>query len=123
MNTARLLYLQGSFVYRRSARADTDASAEFADLGVYTFWAVGLLALIGGFTVAARRVPRALWAVPLVIWASEAPLTTGTPRFRSALDPFVILLAAFTIQTIGAAVSRRYHPALESRQIDTALST
>lgn len=122
-NTARLLDLQGSFVYRRSARADTDASAEFADLGVYTFWAVGLLALIGGFTVAARRAPRALWAVPLVIWASEVPLTTGTPRFRSALDPFVILLAAFAVQAIGAALSRRHQLALESRHIDTALST
>jgi len=40
------------------------------------------------------------WLVPLILWASVAPITTGTPRFRAAIDPFVILLAAFAIQAI-----------------------
>jgi hypothetical protein len=70
----RLLDFQGLFVARRSAHADTDASAGFADLGVFTFWVVGLLALLGALTAAARSVPKVLWGVPLVIWASEAPI-------------------------------------------------
>jgi 4-amino-4-deoxy-L-arabinose transferase-like glycosyltransferase len=106
-NTVRLADLQGSFVWRRSARTDTDATAVFADLGVYCFWAVGLLAIGGLFTRAARRVPLSLWSVPFLIWLSEAPITTGTPRFRAALDPFFILLAACAVEAVLSAVGRR----------------
>jgi 4-amino-4-deoxy-L-arabinose transferase-like glycosyltransferase len=119
-NTMRLFDLQGRFVSRRSAREDADASAAMADLGVFIFWLVGLLAILGCFTLAARRVPRALWLVPVVIWASEAAITTGTPRFRAALDPFVILLAAFAIQAVARAVSRRRLPLHPSEQLDMA---
>jgi 4-amino-4-deoxy-L-arabinose transferase-like glycosyltransferase len=106
-NTVRLFDLQGSFVWRRSARTDTDATALFADLGVYCFWAVGLLAIGGLFTRAVRRVPLSLWSVPLLIWLSEAPITTGTPRFRAALDPFFILLASFAVEAVLSFVSQR----------------
>ncbi len=106
-NTVRLFDLQGSFVWRRSARTDTDATALFADLGVYCFWAVGLLAIGGLFTRAVRRVPLSLWSVPLLVWLSEAPITTGTPRFRAALDPFFILLAACAVEAVLSAVGRR----------------
>lgn len=106
-NTMRLLDFQGLFVARRSAHADTDASAGFANLGVFTFWVVGLFALLGVLSATARAVPKVLWSVPLVIWASEAPITTGTPRFRAALDPFVILLAALAVQAAIAAWARR----------------
>ena len=61
-----------------------------------------MLAIIGAFTHAARRVPRALWTVPLLLWASIAPVTTGTPRFRAALEPFVILPAALAILLLTA---------------------
>ncbi len=106
-NTARLLDLQGSFVWRRSARTDTDARATFADLGVYCFWIVGLLAIGGLFTRTVRRMPLSLWLVPFLIWLSEAPITTGTPRFRAALDPFFILLAACAVEVALSAVTRR----------------
>ncbi len=119
-NTMRLLDLQGRLVSRKTARNDADATAAFADLGVYNFWVVGLLALGGALTVAARRVPRALWAVPLLLWASEAPITTGTPRFRAVLDPFVILLAAFAIQALATALLRRREALLPRRELDMA---
>jgi 4-amino-4-deoxy-L-arabinose transferase-like glycosyltransferase len=103
-NTLRLWDLQGSFVWRRTARTDTDATTGFSDLGAYSFWFVGLLAIGGLFTRAARRVPRSLWAVPFLIWFSEAAITTGTPRFEAPLDPFVIMLAAFAVEALARAI-------------------
>lgn len=100
-NTVRLLDLEGRFISRRSARPDVGATATVADLSVYSFWVVGLLALVGLFTQAVRSVPRSLWLVPLFIWLSEAPITTGTPRFRAALDPWFILLAASGIMALA----------------------
>jgi 4-amino-4-deoxy-L-arabinose transferase-like glycosyltransferase len=93
-NTVRLLDLAGRRRSRETAHVDVSATANVADLSVYSFWVVGLLALAGVFTKAVRRVPRSLWLVPFLIWLSEAPITTGTPRFRAALDPWFILLAA-----------------------------
>ncbi len=105
-NTVRLLDLQGLGLSQLTARTDVNASATFADLGVFNFWLVGVLAILGCFTLAARRVPRTLWLVPVLIWASEAPVTTGTPRFRAAIDPFVIFLAACAIEAVALALLR-----------------
>jgi 4-amino-4-deoxy-L-arabinose transferase-like glycosyltransferase len=106
-NSMRLLDLQGRRVSRMTAFNDTRATARFADLGVISFWITGLLAIVGLFTNAVRRIPRAFWLTPLLLWLSVAPLSTGTPRFRAALDPFVILLAAVAIETIAMAMVRR----------------
>jgi 4-amino-4-deoxy-L-arabinose transferase-like glycosyltransferase len=106
-NTLRLLDLQGRRVSRTTAYADTFATAGLADFGVVSFWIVAALAIVGAFTPAAKRVPRALWLVPLLLWLSIAPITTGTPRFRAAIDPFVILLAGFAIHAIAMRSRRR----------------
>jgi hypothetical protein len=109
-NTLRLLDLQGRRVSRMTAHTDEDATAQVADIGVVSFWIIAALAIVGGFTSAARRVPRVLWIVPLLLWLSVAPVTTGTPRFRAALDPFVILLAAFGLQALAKARVRGRGP-------------
>jgi 4-amino-4-deoxy-L-arabinose transferase-like glycosyltransferase len=106
-NTMRLFDLQGSFVWRRTGHTDAYEPYFYSDLGAYTLWLVTLLAIAGAFTVARRRVPRSLWLVPLAIWASEAPVTTGTPRFESPLDPFLILLASLAIAAAVAAMQAR----------------
>src|SRR5205807_6549592 len=59
---------------------------------VYSFWAVGLLALAGAATGAARRVPWALWGCPVVIFLSTV-LLEGSTRYRSPADPFIVMLA------------------------------
>ncbi len=121
-NTMRLLDLQGRRVSRMTARNDTRATARFADLAVVNFWLVALLAIAGLFTKAVRRIPRAFWLTPFLLWLSIAPLSTGTPRFRAALDPFVILLAAVAIETIAMALLRRRgtHRSADSLAVATA---
>lgn len=100
-NTVRLFDLEGRFYSRQTARVDVDATRSVADLSVFNFWVVGLLAIAGLFTQAIRRIPRALWVVPFLLWLSVAPITTGTPRFRAALDPWFILLAASAIVSLA----------------------
>jgi 4-amino-4-deoxy-L-arabinose transferase-like glycosyltransferase len=105
-NTVRLLDLEGRFISRRSAHEDVGATRSVADITVYTFWIVALLAIGGVFTQTARRVPPPLWLVPLFIWLSEAAITTGTPRFRAALDPWFILLAAMGLLGLARAAAK-----------------
>ena len=100
-NTMRLLDLQGRRVSRMTARVDEEASGRWADYGVVMFWIVAGLAIIGVAIGATRRTPWALWVVPLILWLSIAPVTTGTPRFRAALDPFVICLAALAVTQLA----------------------
>jgi 4-amino-4-deoxy-L-arabinose transferase-like glycosyltransferase len=106
-NTLRLLDLQGRRVSRMTAFNDTRASAGWADAGVVSFWIVAVLAIIGAFAPATRRMPRALWLTPFLLWLSVVPLSAGTPRFRAALDPFVILLGAVAIEALGRALLER----------------
>ncbi len=102
-NTVRLVDLEGRFISRRSARGDLRAPGTFADLAVYTFWVVGLLAVVGLCLRTHRsRIPRSIWLVPILIWLSVIPANGGTPRFRAPLDPWIILLAAVGLQAAGS---------------------
>jgi 4-amino-4-deoxy-L-arabinose transferase-like glycosyltransferase len=91
-NSLRLLNLTGTHFERWGARYEAYANW-LASLSVYAFWAVGVLALAGAFTGAARRVPLALWGCPLVVYLSTV-LLEGSTRYRSPADPFIVMLAA-----------------------------
>ncbi len=64
-----------------------------AGLSAYAFWPLLALAMLGFGARAARRVPWALWACPLLVYLVAA-LLEGTTRYRSPADPFLIMLAA-----------------------------
>jgi hypothetical protein len=68
---------------------------------------VAALALLGALTRTARRAPPALWLLPLALLAGVVLVTTGTPRFRAPLDPFVILPAAVGAAAIVDGLRRR----------------
>jgi hypothetical protein len=78
---------------------------------VLSFWVLCLLALAGAFTRMARATPVWLWAVPVLLWVSVAPVNAETPRFREAVDPFLILLAGCAL---AAAVRRARRPLLSA---------
>lgn len=106
-NTARLLDLEGRFISRRSARIDLGASSSVADISVFSFWLVGGFAIAGVFTRSARRIRRVVWLLPVLLWFSEVPITTGTPRFRAVLEPWFVLLAACAVAAAGRSLSGR----------------
>ncbi|MGI9184062.1 MAG: glycosyltransferase family 39 protein [Solirubrobacteraceae bacterium] len=92
-NLQRMLELEGTAAWHDSAAA-IGLSVSTAHTGVIAFWILGCLAVVGAFTRAARRGPRWLWAVPVLLALSVLFINVETPRFREPVEPFVVLLAA-----------------------------
>jgi hypothetical protein len=66
-------------------------------LGVICFWVYFLLAVLGAFDARVRAAPLWVWTVPLLMYLSVVFLVVETPRYRTAIDPFIILLAALAV--------------------------
>jgi 4-amino-4-deoxy-L-arabinose transferase-like glycosyltransferase len=73
------------------------ASRGWAIAGVICFWVFAVLAIGGAFTAGARAAPWWLWTVPLLMYLSVVFLVVETPRYRTAIDPFIVLLAALCV--------------------------
>jgi 4-amino-4-deoxy-L-arabinose transferase-like glycosyltransferase len=101
--TRRMLDLAGMDWSIHTA-ATISATRTPAILGVLCFWAFALLAIVGATTKRARAAPLWLWSVPLLMYLSVVFLVVETPRYRMAIDPFIVLLAAL-------ALTRRRRPA------------
>jgi 4-amino-4-deoxy-L-arabinose transferase-like glycosyltransferase len=106
INSLRLADLAG-MARRRVSAAEFGITPTAADAGAICFWCVAALALLGALTRTARRAPPALWLLPLALLAGVVLVTTGTPRFRAPLDPFVILPAAVGAAAIVDGLRRR----------------
>ncbi len=91
-NTARLFGLTGTR-FELSIAGSEAYPRYLVSLSVYSFWVLGLLALLGILTGAARRTPLAFWACPVVIFLS-CVFIIGSTRYRAPADPFLIMLAA-----------------------------
>ena len=92
-NTMELLDLEGSFAWETST-ASINIPRTTAEIGVLAFWAVAVLAVLGSLTLHAQRAPRWLWLVPILFFVSTVWVRAEAPRFRLAIDPFVVMLAA-----------------------------
>jgi 4-amino-4-deoxy-L-arabinose transferase-like glycosyltransferase len=76
----------------------------WAGAGVVCFWIFGLLALAGAFTAAARRTPWWVWAMPLLVYLGVVAMVFETPRYRTGIDPFVVMLAALAVVSLARRV-------------------
>ncbi|MGN6168588.1 MAG: ArnT family glycosyltransferase [Solirubrobacteraceae bacterium] len=92
-NMLRLLEVEGSFAWK-SSTASIGLQRGVARIGVLSFWAVLILAVLGVLTSYARRAPRWIWLVPILFFLSTVWVRAETPRFRLPIDPFLVLLAA-----------------------------
>jgi 4-amino-4-deoxy-L-arabinose transferase-like glycosyltransferase len=106
-NLRRLLELEGSFAWRASA-SDIGVSGGTMKVGVYSFWLVALLAAVGLITRRARRAPDWFWAIPILLALSVILVNAETPRFRSPIDPYLIMLAACAVVSLVAALVPRF---------------
>jgi hypothetical protein len=102
-NTIRMLELAG-LQRARETSATISIGPGWAVAGVICFWLFALLAVAGACTARARATPLFIWLVPLLFAASVVFLTLETPRYRTAVDPFVVLLAALAVA--GACTAR-----------------
>jgi 4-amino-4-deoxy-L-arabinose transferase-like glycosyltransferase len=112
-NGLRLFNLTGPSVERWLAQFEA-YPRPLPVISVYAFWILGLLALAGAATRAARRAPAALWWIPALILLSSL-FILGATRYRSPADPFLILLAALAISTGWTRLVRREPEIAEGR--------
>ncbi len=113
-NTLRLAELEGSSAWRQSAQA-IGLSNSTAQIGVICFWVLCGLALLGLVAPVGLRAPGWLWGAPLAMWLVTALVNAQTPSFRSAIDPFLILLGARGIARVARWIRARPAPVTRAR--------
>jgi 4-amino-4-deoxy-L-arabinose transferase-like glycosyltransferase len=96
-NTRRMLDLAGVGWWRHTA-ATISIRRGWADAGVYCFWVFALLAVVGAATRRARRTPLLVWAIPVLLYLSVVFLVVETPRYRTGIDLFIVMLAALALR-------------------------
>jgi 4-amino-4-deoxy-L-arabinose transferase-like glycosyltransferase len=95
-NTARMLDLAGMSWSRHTA-STIGIGSRWADAGVVTFWLFGALAIAGALTSRGRQTPGYIAAVPALLFLSVAFLAVETPRYRTGIDPFIVMLASVAL--------------------------
>ncbi|HYM56647.1 MAG TPA: glycosyltransferase family 39 protein [Solirubrobacteraceae bacterium] len=94
--SARMLDLAGMDWSRHTA-STISVGPDWATAGVACFWIFAVLALAGAFTAQARRAPWFFWAVPVLLYLGVVLLVVETPRYRTGIDPFIVMLAALVL--------------------------
>jgi 4-amino-4-deoxy-L-arabinose transferase-like glycosyltransferase len=103
--TVRGLELDGRDWARHTA-STVSIDTRWADRGVLCFWVFAVLALAGAATRLARRPPAFVWAFPALMYLSVVFLVIETPRYRTPMDPFIVLLAALALVAGGGRLAR-----------------
>jgi 4-amino-4-deoxy-L-arabinose transferase-like glycosyltransferase len=104
--TVRGLDLDG-LDWARHTASTVSIEPKWADRGVYCFWLFAVVAVAGAFTAAARRAPWFVWAFPMLMYLSVVFLVIETPRYRTPIDPFIVVLAALALVAAGRRLARR----------------
>ena len=78
-----------------------------AEISVYAFWLLALIALAGCFTSRARRLPGFVWILPPLFMLSVM-FVFGMARYRVVIEPIVILLG--TVALVAAWQRFRANP-------------
>jgi hypothetical protein len=108
-DTRRALDLAG-LRWSRHTAGTISVTSGWAVAGVICFWVFGLLALGGAFTRAARRAPWWVWAMPALVYLGVVAMVFETPRYRTGIDPFIIMLAALALAALAQRRVRRPAP-------------
>lgn len=95
-NAVRMFHL-GELDFAVANLRDTDIPGLPARFEIFGFYPLAALALAGLLTRRFRRAPWWLWLVPLGLAATV--VVTGFIRFRSGVDPFLVMLAALSVAT------------------------
>jgi 4-amino-4-deoxy-L-arabinose transferase-like glycosyltransferase len=93
--SVRMLNLADPQIEVGSAR-EAGVGEAYVRLNRYATWLLAALAVAGALTLAARRAPPWLWLFPVLLWLSVA-IAIGATRYRTPVDPFLVLLAALAL--------------------------
>ncbi len=95
-NTRRMLDTTG-LKWSGHTLATIGVPRRYAPPMLACFWLFAVVALVGAFTRGARRAPLWLWSVPVLLYLSVVFLVFETPRYRTGIDPFIVMLAALAL--------------------------
>jgi 4-amino-4-deoxy-L-arabinose transferase-like glycosyltransferase len=95
-DTARMLDLAGMSWSRHTA-STISVGPRWADAGVVSFWLFAALAIAGALTSRGRRTPPYVAVVPALLFLSVVFLVFETPRYRTGIDPFIVMLASVAL--------------------------
>jgi 4-amino-4-deoxy-L-arabinose transferase-like glycosyltransferase len=109
-DTRRALDL-ASWSWSRHTASTISISPGWSDAGVICFWVFALLALGGVCTRAARTTPWWVWAMPALVYLGVVAMVFETPRYRTGIDPFIVMLAALAVLSLAARRARVRDPA------------
>jgi 4-amino-4-deoxy-L-arabinose transferase-like glycosyltransferase len=109
-NTLRLFDLSAGHGFAVRNYADVGQGRGAADWATYGFYGLAVVAILGAFTVPARRAPAWVWAVPVLLVAGVVFLAGGYARYRLPVEPFVVLLAALALAAAWDRLRRAETP-------------
>jgi 4-amino-4-deoxy-L-arabinose transferase-like glycosyltransferase len=104
-DTVRMLDLAG-LRWSRHTAATISIGPRWADAGVITFWLFAALAIAGALTARARRMPLYVAAVPALLYLGVVFFVFETPRYRTGIDPFIVMLASIALVAAWEAAGR-----------------
>ena len=107
--TLRMFEL-GGLDWSRHTASTISVSGGWANAGVVCFWVFALLAIAGATTRLARRTPLFVWLIPLLLYLSVVFLVVETPRYRTGIDPFIVMLAALALRRALPGAADREPP-------------
>jgi 4-amino-4-deoxy-L-arabinose transferase-like glycosyltransferase len=105
-NTARMLDLAGRSWSRHTA-STISVGPGWADAGVISFWLFAVLATAGALTSRGRRTPPHVAAIPVLLYLSVVFLAFETPRYRTGIDPFIVMLTGVALVAGGDVIRSR----------------
>jgi 4-amino-4-deoxy-L-arabinose transferase-like glycosyltransferase len=119
-NSVRLFDLDGGD-YNRSIAPFVPYPGWLTKLSIVASFGILILAIIGAFFRAARRVPLAVWAIPVLTYVFMVITLPASIRYRASLEPFFVLLAALPVAAVlDRVLARRAAAAPEPSPTITA---
>jgi hypothetical protein len=104
-DTLRMLDL-ARLSWSRHTASTISIGPRWADAGVITFWLFAALAIAGALTARARRMPLYVAAVPALLYLGVVFFVFETPRYRTGIDPFIVMLAGIALVAAWEAAGR-----------------
>jgi hypothetical protein len=96
--------------WSRHTASTISVGPRWADAGVASFWLFAALAIAGALTSRGRRTPAYVAVVPALLFLSVAFFVFETPRYRTGIDPFIVMLASVALVS-GWGLARSSAPA------------
>ena len=112
-NTVRLFDLDGGD-YSRLISLYIPYPLWLTTLSIAAGYLVLVAAAVGLLQPATRRVPRAVWLTPVLIYAFMVVALPASIRYRASLEPYLVMLASLAVVGAAERLGLRPTPASEA---------